>query len=62
MKTGENVLEYEDGAEKFPGFDLYAEIAANICDAVPESQIGKSVFQQWSTPGDSSETPVIVPI
>jgi hypothetical protein len=62
MKTGENVLEYEDGAEKFPGFDLYAEIAANVCDAVPESQLGKPLFQQWSTPGDSSEIPVFVPI
>jgi hypothetical protein len=62
MKTGENVLEFEDGAEKFPGFDLYAEIAEKVCDAVPESQLGKPVFQQWSINIPPPDHAVFVPM
>lgn len=47
--SGVNVLEEEDGEEKYPGFDLYQVIAATVNSAVPEDQLKKGVFTpfQW---------------
>jgi hypothetical protein len=47
MKDGGNVLETDTGDEKYPGFDLYAAIAAEVKDAIPDAQITKPVFQQF---------------
>ena len=38
-EDGENILEKQDGSEKFPGFDLYIEIAHHVKDAVPRIQL-----------------------
>jgi hypothetical protein len=46
-KSKKSVLETEFGEEKFPGFDLYAAIAKEVGDAVPEEQIGKTVFNKF---------------
>jgi hypothetical protein len=46
-KQGHNVLETPDGREKYPGFELYSVIAANVTNAVPDVQLGKSVFQSF---------------
>jgi hypothetical protein len=46
-KTGQNVLETADGHEKYPGFELYSVIAADVKDAVPDAQLGKAVFQPF---------------
>ena len=49
-KDGKNVLETQTGKEQFPGFELYSVIAAQVKNAIPDEQFGKSVFQQfiWS--------------
>lgn len=46
-KQGHNVLETPDGREKYPGFELYSVIAAHVTNAVPDAQLGKSVFQSF---------------
>lgn len=46
-KSKSNVLETEFGQEKHPGFDLYAVIAKEVKDAVPEEQLGKSIFNKF---------------
>ena len=46
-KQGSNVLETPDGHEKYPGFELYSVIAANVQNAVPDGQFGKTVFQPF---------------
>jgi hypothetical protein len=47
MKDGGNVLETDTGDEKYPGFDLYVAIAADVKDAVPDAQLLKAIFQQF---------------
>jgi hypothetical protein len=46
-RSGGNVLETESGKEKYPGFQLYSEIAAEVRSAIPNDQFGKPVFQQF---------------
>lgn len=46
-KDGKNCLETETGEEKFPGFDLYSYIAANVHSAVPRDQITKQMFRRF---------------
>jgi hypothetical protein len=46
-KQGSNILETPDGREKYPGFELYSIIAANVTNAVPDVQLGKPVFQPF---------------
>jgi hypothetical protein len=65
VKSGGNILETESGEEKYPGFELYSEIAATVGDAVPESQIGKPMFQTFLLkPETSTETRtwIVVPL
>lgn len=49
---GENVLETEEGDEKYPGFDLYQVIAATVKSAVPEDQLKKAIFAPFQWKGD----------
>jgi hypothetical protein len=44
---GKNILRNEDGTERFPDFDLYETIAANIFTAKPHEQIRKDIFKQY---------------
>jgi hypothetical protein len=43
----ENVLMEADGKEKYPDFDLYKVIAAEVHNAVPSEQIKKKVFEEF---------------
>lgn len=43
----ENVLMEPDGKEKYPDFDLYKVIAAQVHNAVPSQQIKKSLFEEF---------------
>jgi len=44
---GQTVFEDEEGEERFPGFDLYIQIAHNVHDAVPRDQIRKPLFEEY---------------
>ena len=44
---GQTVYEDEEGEEKFPGFDLYIQIAHTVHDAVPRDQIRKPLFEEY---------------
>jgi hypothetical protein len=37
--NGANVLEMQDGSEKYPGFDMYIEIAKQVHGAIPHMQL-----------------------
>lgn len=37
--NGANILETQDGSEKYPGFDMYIEIAKQVHGAVPHMQL-----------------------
>ena len=37
--NGANILETQDGSEKYPGFDMYIEIAKQVHGAVPNAQL-----------------------
>jgi hypothetical protein len=39
-----NILETEQGHEKYPGFELYSVIAATVHSAVPEEQLNKKMM------------------
>jgi hypothetical protein len=57
-KSGENILEKQDGEEKYPGFDLYTVIAKEVGDAVPENQFSKSaMFQPFLCKTEKVEAP-----
>lgn len=49
LKTRQNtnVLETVTGDEKYPGFDLYAVIAKDVRDAIPEVQISNPIFKNF---------------
>lgn len=44
---GHNVLMNPDGRERYPDFDLYKVITAQVHNAVPRQQIRKPVFEQF---------------
>jgi hypothetical protein len=46
-KSGANVLELESGEERYPGFQLYEQIASHVGDAIPEQQFGKPWFKPF---------------
>jgi hypothetical protein len=50
-KNGHSILENERGQEKYPGFDLYTTIAAEVKDAVPAEQFGKDIFKEFIAAG-----------
>jgi len=45
--NGRNVLQEEDGSERFPDFDLYSHIAAHVHGAKPQEQIFKDIFSKY---------------
>lgn len=50
---GINILEEEDGEEKYPGFDLYQVIAATVKSAFPEEQLKKAIFAPFQWKGEA---------
>lgn len=60
--NGENILEKYDGSEKFPGFDLYIEIAHHVKEAVPRVQLSHPAMKCFlvnDIPKDCK--PIIIP-
>jgi hypothetical protein len=55
---GKNVLEDDDGDERFPGFDLYQHIAENCRKAKPEDWINKPIFKNYVI--EETDTDVIL--
>ncbi len=45
---GTNILEAEDGTEKFPGFELYSIIAATVHDGVPDVQLTRKMLSVFA--------------
>ena len=57
-KSGENILEKQNGEEKYPGFDLYTVIAKEVGDALPESQFNKAqMFESFLCKTEKVEAP-----
>jgi len=46
---GMNVLRTPDGEERYPEFDLYCALAADVHGAVPKHQLLKPLFQKYRT-------------
>jgi len=44
---GRNILQDQDGTERFPDFDLYQHIATRISSAKPQDQLRKDIFKQF---------------
>jgi len=61
---GANILELQDGNEKYPGFDLYIEIAHSVHSAVPQQQLAHPAFKSFllSTPLPKNIQYIKVPI
>jgi hypothetical protein len=53
---GHNVLRQPDGKERYPDFDLYSAIAANVHKAVPSKQIEKPLFNEYKWEGKPTGT------
>lgn len=58
----ESVLSNEFGNNRFDGFDLYVHIAAHVSNAVPEQQLDKNVFHNFTYNGttDSITYPLFI--
>jgi hypothetical protein len=50
---GETLFEDRHGEEKYPGFELYVQIAHTVHDAVPKEQIRRPVFAPFRLKGKS---------
>jgi hypothetical protein len=59
---GRNILRDEDGAERFPGFDLYKHIAAHCKAGVPRDQIRKPIFEKFKFNGVVPEGVNVYPL
>lgn len=46
-RSGENILINADGDEKYPSFDLYTTIAAEVDSARPRDQVKKMIFKEF---------------
>lgn len=46
--AGKNVLRDSNGDERYPDFDLYRAIAADVHKAVPKQQIGQPLFDEYN--------------
>lgn len=55
-EDGRNVLRDEDGTERFPDFDLYQKISANVFGAKPQEQIRRALFSKYCVPRDGVKT------
>lgn len=45
---GKNILRLPNGEERYPSFDLYSAIAADVHKAVPSQQIEKPLFAEYN--------------
>ena len=54
---GKNILRCPNGEERYPDFDLYSAIAADIHKAVPWQQIEKSLFKGYQVESAPAGTP-----
>jgi hypothetical protein len=62
-EDGENILEKQDGSEKFPGFDLYIEIAHHVKDAVPRIQLNHPAMKGFLVSElPSGCKPIMIPV
>ena len=61
-KSKSNVLETEFGQERYPGFDLYAAIAKEVKDAVPQEQLGKAVFNKFKLKKEEAGNYIKIPL
>ena len=62
-ENGQNVLYNEDKTERFPDFDLYQHISANIKEAKPQDQIHKEIFSSYKiNSNDIGEWETIYPL
>lgn len=50
---GRNILQDQDGTERFPDFDLYQHITTHIFCAKPQEQLRKEIFNQFLVPASS---------
>ena len=46
-KNKHSILEDVNGDEKYPGFDLYIHIAANVKEAIPADQFKGELFRSF---------------
>jgi hypothetical protein len=53
---GCNVLRDEDGTERFPDFDLYQKISANVFGAKPQEQIRRALFSKFHVSREGVKT------
>ena len=44
---GKNILRLPDGEERYPDFDLYRALAADVHRAIPARQIDKALFSGY---------------
>jgi len=60
--NGQNILVESNGEERFPGFDLYTHIAANVHGAIPSKQFTQPAFDRFqvnpSKVGDVKKWPL----
>jgi serine/threonine protein kinase len=49
---GKNILRTPKGEERYPDFDLYRALAADVRNGVPANQVMKPVFQQFRYDGN----------
>jgi hypothetical protein len=62
-RQGTCVLEEQDGEERYPGFDLYEEIAKNVKDAVPKEQFKHPLFKPFlATKIPEGIRPIVIPL
>ena len=54
---GKNILRSPNGAERYPDFDLYSAIAADVHKAVPWQQIEKQIFKGFHVDSVSTTVP-----
>ena len=60
---GRNVLKNEDGSERFPDFDLYQHISANVFGAKPQEQFRLPIFEKYLIKGiDVGEWETVYPL
>jgi len=59
---GQSVLRTPEGEERYPEFDLYCALAADVHRAVPKRQIEKAVFAKYKATGATAATAPDTPI
>jgi hypothetical protein len=57
-ENGKNVLRKPDGEERYPDFDLYKAISADVHGAVPSRQLMRSIFNGYRCAAAPDGAPV----